>query len=173
MEVMSAAGLPTVLFCVRPMRRCWRASRGALHRHRRVLARTFPQWMEEHLPRLYRAGGAGAPLMQYKVCSTFDSSPETGSIGRAIDIGTRHLRGDWSPMVGAPRLKRYQVFGNLFAAWTGGATGSIAIRPCRAIRSRPWTSPTCAGICGGRPRAASNWWTCCSCATGRAGAGAP
>lgn len=62
----------------------------------------------------------GAPILQYKVCSTFDSSAEVGSIGRAIDIGVRHSPGHWSPMViGAPRLKRYQMFGNLFAAVDG------------------------------------------------------
>jgi uncharacterized protein YgbK (DUF1537 family) len=64
----------------------------------------------------------GAPLLQYKVCSTFDSSPTTGSIGRAIDLGCAQMRGAWSPtVVGVPRLKRYQAFGNLFAAADGVA----------------------------------------------------
>lgn len=62
----------------------------------------------------------GAPLLQYKLCSTFDSSPTVGSIGRALDIGCALLPGRWSPMVvGAPRLKRYQAFGNLFAVVDG------------------------------------------------------
>src|SRR6185436_15450835 len=40
--------------------------------------------------------------------------------GRAIDIGVRSMPGRWSPtVVGAPRLKRYQTFGNLFAAADG------------------------------------------------------
>lgn len=122
MEVMSAAGLPTVLFLRTPDAamlarfpevRCIGIAGSSRGRS--------PQWMEEHLPQAFTALAAlGAPVMQYKVCSTFDSSPETGSIGRAVDIGTRHLRGDWSPMVvGAPRLKRYQLFGNLFAAVDG------------------------------------------------------
>jgi uncharacterized protein YgbK (DUF1537 family) len=77
--------------------------------------------MDVELPKAFGALAAlGAPILQYKVCSTFDSSPAIGSIGRAIDIGTRHMPGRWSPtIVGAPRLKRYQVFGNLFAAVDG------------------------------------------------------
>jgi len=62
----------------------------------------------------------GAPILQYKVCSTFDSSPQVGSIGKAVDIGVPLMKGKWSPMVvGAPRLKRYQMFGHLFAAYDG------------------------------------------------------
>src|SRR6185437_5106540 len=57
-----------------------------------------------------------APLIHYKVCSTFDSSPETGSIGRAIEIGQDVFNSTVTPMVvGAPRLGRYCIFGNLFA----------------------------------------------------------
>jgi 3-oxoisoapionate kinase len=122
MEAMTAAGIPTVLFLDTPTPE--------------ALAR-FPEarcvgiagssrgrsaaWMREALPPAFASLAAlGAPVLQYKVCSTFDSSPEVGSIGAAIDIGVRHMRGRWSPMViGAPRLKRYQVFGNLFAAVDG------------------------------------------------------
>ena len=57
-----------------------------------------------------------APLYHYKVCSTFDSSPEVGSIGRAIDIGTEVYGSPVVPVVvGAPVLRRYVTFGNLFA----------------------------------------------------------
>nr|WP_198982604.1 3-oxo-isoapionate kinase OiaK [Herbaspirillum sp. ASV7] len=122
MEVMSAAGLSTVLFLRTPdaamlarfpEARCIGIAGSSRGRS--------PAWMDEHLPAAFEALAAlHPPLLQYKVCSTFDSSPETGSIGRAIDLGVRHLRGDWSPMVvGAPRLKRYQLFGNLFAAVGG------------------------------------------------------
>src|SRR5690606_32760632 len=45
-----------------------------------------------------------------------DSSPEVGSIGTAIDIALPRAAEPWSPMVvGAPQLKRWQAFGNLFA----------------------------------------------------------
>ena len=55
-------------------------------------------------------------FIHYKTCSTFDSSPEIGSIGRAIDVaievlGVRHV----PVFVAAPDLGRYCAFGNLFA----------------------------------------------------------
>jgi uncharacterized protein YgbK (DUF1537 family) len=55
-------------------------------------------------------------LVHYKVCSTFDSSPAVGSIGKAIDIGVSVFGGPCVPLVvGAPALGRYVAFGNLFA----------------------------------------------------------
>ncbi|HAX43461.1 MAG TPA: type III effector, partial [Solibacterales bacterium] len=56
---------------------------------RGMVSRTFtPAEMDAHLPAIFEALAAlGAPLIHYKVCSTFDSSPTTGSIGRAIEIG--------------------------------------------------------------------------------------
>jgi uncharacterized protein YgbK (DUF1537 family) len=122
MEAMSAAGVPTLLCLDTPAPellarfpgvRCVGLAGSSRGRS--------PEWMDDELPRAFASLAAlGAPILQYKVCSTFDSSPQTGSIGRAIDIGVRHMRGRWSPMVvGAPRLKRYQAFGNLFAAVDG------------------------------------------------------
>jgi uncharacterized protein YgbK (DUF1537 family) len=59
---------------------------------------------------------SGAPIVHYKVCSTFDSSPTVGSIGRAIDVGIDVFRSKSVPVVvGAPSLGRHCVFGNLFA----------------------------------------------------------
>jgi uncharacterized protein YgbK (DUF1537 family) len=56
------------------------------------------------------------PIVHYKVCSTFDSSPTVGSIGRAIDVGADVFGCSIVPVVvGAPSLGRYCVFGNLFA----------------------------------------------------------
>jgi uncharacterized protein YgbK (DUF1537 family) len=123
MEAFTAAGVPTLLF-LRPPTPEWLQrfpglrcvglagqSRGQ-----------SPAWMDAHLPIAFASLAAlGAPLLQYKVCSTFDSSPAVGSIGRAIDLGVPRMpAGRWSPMVvGAPRLARYQVFGNLFAAVHG------------------------------------------------------
>lgn len=64
----------------------------------------------------------GAPVTHYKVCSTYDSSPDVGSIGRAVRIMRRGLGADFIPFVGGqPNLGRYCVFGHLFAAFqTGG-----------------------------------------------------
>jgi len=51
-----------------------------------------PAWMDAELPGLYGVlGRLRAALVHYKVCSTFDSSPHTGSIGRAIEIGRAAL----------------------------------------------------------------------------------
>ena len=76
------------------------------------------EWMRQHLPVLFKSlQELGAPILQYKICSTFDSSPQTGSIGQAIDIAASLFQANWSPMVvGAPKLRRYQAFGQLFAA---------------------------------------------------------
>ena len=67
-------------------------------------------------PAFARLAELGAPLVHYKICSTFDSSPAVGSIGKAIELGQRHVAGRFIPLVvGAPVLGRYTVFGNLFA----------------------------------------------------------
>lgn len=122
LEALTAAGVPTVL-CLEPPTpellarfpevRCVGLAGSSRGRS--------PAWMNAELPAAFASLAAlGAPILQYKVCSTFDSSAEIGSIGRAIDLGVQKMRGNWSPMiVGAPRLKRYQVFGHLFAAVDG------------------------------------------------------
>lgn len=74
-----------------------------------------PDWMEANLPAAYAALGEAA-IVHYKTCSTFDSSPDVGSIGRALDIGLRGFEGRAAIAVGAPHLRRYVAFGNLFAA---------------------------------------------------------
>ena len=44
-----------------------------------------PAQMKDTLPEIFgKIKELGAPLFHYKVCSTFDSSPEVGNIGRAI-----------------------------------------------------------------------------------------
>lgn len=57
------------------------------------------------------------PIVHYKICSTFDSSPTVGSIGKAIDIGAEVFEDQRCIplLVGAPALKRYTLFGNHFA----------------------------------------------------------
>lgn len=74
-----------------------------------------PEWMDAHLPAAFAALGEGATV-HYKTCSTFDSSPATGSIGRALDLGLKAFPGKAAILVGAPHLRRYVAFGNLFAA---------------------------------------------------------
>lgn len=76
-----------------------------------------PAEMDESLPPIFESlKQLNAPLCHYKVCSTFDSSPTVGSIGRALDLGWQIFDPGFVPVVvGAPSLKRYVVFGNLFA----------------------------------------------------------
>ena len=77
--------------------------------------------MDRELPGAFATLGAlGAPICHYKTCSTFDSAPHVGSIGRAIEIGRATFGGRFVPLViGAPALKRYTAFGNLFAGFQG------------------------------------------------------
>jgi 3-oxoisoapionate kinase len=122
MEVLTFAGLPTVMFLDVPTP----AQLAAVSEYRAIgvagVSRSqSPAWMEEHLPPIFRElAKLGAPISHYKICSTFDSAPHVGSIGKAIDLASPILGGAWHPLVvGAPALARYQAFGNLFAAIAG------------------------------------------------------
>lgn len=76
----------------------------------------------EARPALRALRDLGAPHVHYKVCSTFDSSPEVGSIGRVIDVAAEEFDAPFLPLVvGAPGLGRWCVFGNLFASFGIGA----------------------------------------------------
>jgi 3-oxoisoapionate kinase len=143
MEAFTAAGVPTVLFLAPPKPEWVARFKGMRCIGLATTARGHsPEWMDNHLPAAFASLLAfGAPILQYKICSTFDSSPHTGSIGRAIDIGTRQVAGRWSPMVvGAPRLRRYQAFGNLFAV-VDSADGPVGHRLDRhpTMRQHPVT----------------------------------
>jgi uncharacterized protein YgbK (DUF1537 family) len=68
----------------------------------------------------------GALHIHYKVCSTFDSSPLIGSIGKAIDCGGKVFNNKIIPVLGGmPALGRFCVFGNLFAKMGIGSNGKI------------------------------------------------
>ncbi len=119
MEILEWGGVPTVLFFEPPTADLIRDR----FPHIRALgvagiSRTMsPAQMDAHLPGAFAALKAlGAPLTHYKVCSTFDSSPTIGNIGRATEIGKQVFDSRFVPMlVGAPFLRRYVVFSNLFA----------------------------------------------------------
>jgi uncharacterized protein YgbK (DUF1537 family) len=139
LEALAANGLPTVLFLRPPSADdlCRFAGYRAVGVAGESRSRS-PQWMRKELPAIFaRLREIGAPVVQYKVCSTFDSSPETGSIGCAIEIG-REVFGN--PTVGvvpaAPLLERYVVFGNLFAV-DGAGIHRIDRHP--SMRAHPTT----------------------------------
>lgn len=121
MEASAFAGLETVLFLTPPTPERLAAFAGYRVIGVAGVARAqTPRWMDEHLPPVFDLLAAtGAPIIHYKVCSTFDSAPEIGSIGRAIDIAATRFSG-WTPMIVAdPGMGRYQAIGNLFAAAHG------------------------------------------------------
>lgn len=118
MEVLSFAGVKTVLFMAPPSAAQIARFPGA--KAVGVAGRTrsmSPEEMADELLPVYRAFRAlKTPISHYKTCSTFDSSPEVGSIGRAIDLGQPVFDSPFVPLVvGAPQLRRYCAFGNLFA----------------------------------------------------------
>jgi 3-oxoisoapionate kinase len=80
-----------------------------------------PAWMDNNLPAFFTwLKQWNARFCHYKVCSTFDSSPGIGNIGRATEIGSRIFNQPDVPLlVGAPQLKRFTFAGNLFAAYQG------------------------------------------------------
>ena len=77
-----------------------------------------PEWMSDNLPAIFiRMRDLNPAVVQYKVCSTFDSAPHQGSIGRALEIGREIFATQTVPIgVAAPHLGRFLLFGNLFAA---------------------------------------------------------
>jgi uncharacterized protein YgbK (DUF1537 family) len=78
------------------------------------------------LPAFEQMKSIGAKHIHYKVCSTFDSSPTVGSIGKAIDCGAKVFSNSVIPVLGGmPALGRYCAFGNLFARMGIGSNGKI------------------------------------------------
>jgi uncharacterized protein YgbK (DUF1537 family) len=118
MESLARGGVRTVLFTQPP-------APAQLARHEGLQAfgvagmtrAMRPEEMERTLRPVFAAmRHCNPPMVHYKVCSTFDSSPTIGSIGRAIDVGADVFGSTIVPVVvGAPSLGRYCVFGNLFA----------------------------------------------------------
>ena len=78
------------------------------------------------LPAFTQLKTNGAKHIHYKVCSTFDSSPTVGSIGKAIDCGATVFNNAVIPVLGGmPALGRFCAFGNLFAKMGIGSEGKI------------------------------------------------
>jgi uncharacterized protein YgbK (DUF1537 family) len=72
-------------------------------------------------PVMERLSRLEAPIVHYKTCSTFDSSPEVGSIGQAILVSRSYFPNQATVplLVGAPALGRYTLFGQHFARMDG------------------------------------------------------
>jgi uncharacterized protein YgbK (DUF1537 family) len=74
----------------------------------------------EVIPALQALVSTGAPIVQYKACSTADSSPRIGSLGRVIELGREIVVERPVPMLFAqPDFGRYTLFGTHFASENG------------------------------------------------------
>jgi 3-oxoisoapionate kinase len=119
MEALSLHGVHSVLFLSPPTKELLQArfpeveAVGVAGASRAMT----PAQMEATLPAIFaQLQQLDARMFHYKVCSTFDSSPTIGSTGKAYELGQRVFASPFVPLlVGAPALKRYCVFGNLFA----------------------------------------------------------
>lgn len=121
LEVLATNGLDTVLFLKSPDLEyiserfpdveCIGIAGLTRSMNNEQLTETIPPVLEfmKQLP---------AKVLHYKICSTFDSSPEVGNIGLVIELAHEAFEEQTTiPLVvGAPALRRYTVFGNHFAA---------------------------------------------------------
>lgn len=118
MEVLTFSGIPAMLFLDVPTQ-----AQLAKYPDLRAVGvastarASSPDEMTEALTPAFEALLALKPaLLHYKVCSTLDSSPEIGSIGKAIEIGADLTEPQMVPvLIAAPQMQRFQVFGHLFA----------------------------------------------------------
>lgn len=123
LEVLQFAGLPSVLFTDIPSPDLAARFVDCLGVGIATTARSHdPAWMAQHLPPLFGwLDDLGAPILHYKICSTFDSAPDTGSIGAAIEIGLQLRPVRAVPLLtAAPQMRRYQAYGHLFAGTLDG-----------------------------------------------------
>jgi uncharacterized protein YgbK (DUF1537 family) len=101
--------------------------------------------MDAVMPEVFKAiASVGAPIVHYKVCSTFDSSPTIGNIGRIMEIARRRFTSGFFPIVaGTPALGRYCLFSNLFAR--SGTDGKVYRIDRHPIMSRHPVTPMTEG----------------------------
>jgi uncharacterized protein YgbK (DUF1537 family) len=118
MEALAKAGLRTVLFLQPPAPEQLERFPGVRAVGVAGVSRSLtPEEMDVELPPIFsRMRALPAPLFHVKVCSTFDSSPQIGSIGHTLEWGQRIFGSPFVPLlIGAPILNRFCLFGNLFA----------------------------------------------------------
>jgi 3-oxoisoapionate kinase len=118
MEALTLNGVPTVLFLDRPdpallKKRLKDVRAVGVAGTSRAMT---PSQMYGELPGQFQLlMELGVPLIHYKVCATFDSSPRIGSIGHAADIAFTVIKPPFGVIAqGVPIIGRYVVFGNHF-----------------------------------------------------------
>jgi uncharacterized protein YgbK (DUF1537 family) len=122
LEALSLAGVRAVLFLAPPSVNDVARFPAAAAVGVAGIARALPTaaMASELRPAFAALAALPSQFFHYKLCSTFDSSPATGSIGRALELALEYWPAPWVPLiVGAPALRRYVVFGNLFAHFEG------------------------------------------------------
>lgn len=121
MEALTLNGVKTALFLGHPTRERLQKRPSDLQAVGiSGVSRTMtPSQMDGELPNQFTLLKNLDPrLIHYKVCATFDSSPDIGSIGHAADIGFRVIKPSSGVIVqGVPILGRYIVFGNHFTVY--------------------------------------------------------
>ena len=108
MEALTVSGVKTALFLGHPTEERLKARPSNLQAVGiSGTSRTMtPSQMDDELPgQLALLNGLEPRLIHYKVCATFDSSPEIGSIGHAADIAFDHQAVLWSHRPGDTRTR--------------------------------------------------------------------
>jgi uncharacterized protein YgbK (DUF1537 family) len=128
LEFLTLAGVKTVLFLRKPEQKDLDRFPGIQAIGLAGKSRSMsPSEMETELYSAFENLKSFAPNhFHYKVCSTFDSAPHVGNIGKAIEIGSEVFNQKTvlvSPS--APHLGRFCVFGNLFARMGTIGNGEI------------------------------------------------
>ena len=128
LEFLTLAGVKTVLFLRKPEQKDLDRFPGIKAIGLAGKSRSMsPSEMETELYSAFENLKSFAPNhFHYKVCSTFDSAPHVGNIGKAIEIGSEVFNQKTvlvSPS--APHLGRFCVFGNLFARMGTIGNGEI------------------------------------------------
>jgi len=122
MEVLTFNGLPSVLFLEVPdttdLERFPDIRGIGIASTARAMS---PAELDTCLPPALQAlADFEVPIIHYKVCTTLDSAPEIGSIGRALEIGANVLQAKQVPvLIAAPPMRRYQSYGHLYASFDG------------------------------------------------------
>lgn len=128
LEFLTLAGVKTVLFLRKPKQKDIDRFSGVQAIGLAGKSRSMsPLEMEAELfPAFENLKSFEPAHFHYKVCSTFDSAPHVGNIGKAIEIGSAVFNQKTvlvSPA--APHLGRFCVFGNLFARMGTSGDGEI------------------------------------------------
>ncbi|MEY4387320.1 MAG: hypothetical protein RLY20_2603 [Verrucomicrobiota bacterium] len=128
LEQLSLAGIRTALFIAPPTSAQLKNFPGlqavGVAGKTRSLA---PAAMERELkPALLALKKLKPRHVHYKVCSTFDSAPHIGSIGKVMEVAVKIFPAPFIPLlVAAPSLGRYTIFGQHFARYGIGSAGAI------------------------------------------------